>query len=272
MTAAGLDNLSGGRFVLGLGASGPNVVEGWHGLPYDAPLGRTREIIDICRSVWRRERLEFDGRYFHVPLTRPGGVAPAKPLKLIDRPVRPMIPVHLAALGPANVELAATVAEGWVPFLYIPERADVVWGEALARGRGKRAPELGELQIVAGGPMAIGSDVTQLRDRDRANLALYVGGSGTRDKNFYNTIVRQYGFEKEAAEVQDLYLDGRREEAAARLPEALLEGTSLIGDEAYLRDRVSAFRDQGVTVLQVEPIGVDPIGDLRRLRAVVDAA
>ena len=236
MTAAGLDNLSGGRFVLGLGASGPNVVEGWHGLPYDAPLGRTREIIDICRGVWRRERLEFDGKYFRLPLPRPGGAAPAKPLKLIDRPVRPRIPVHLAALGPANVELAATVAEGWVPFLYIPERADVVWGEALARGRGKRAPELGELQIVAGGPMAIGSDVTQLRDRDRANLALYVGGSGTRDKNFYNTIVRQYGFEKEAAEVQDLYLDGRREEAAARLPEALLEGTSLIGDEAYLRD------------------------------------
>jgi F420-dependent oxidoreductase-like protein len=271
MTAAGLDHLSGGRFILGLGASGPQVVEGWHGVPFDAPVGRTREIIDICRTVWRRERLDHQGPHYSVPLTS-GGRGLGKPLKLIDHPVRPDIPVYVAALGPANVELAATVANGWVPFLYIPERAERVWGEALSRGRAKRDPALGPLQIVAGGPLAIGADVTHLRDRDRDHLTLYVGGMGARGQNFYNSIVRQYGFEKEAAEVQDLYLAGRREEAAARLPDELLEGTSLIGDEAYIRDRLSAFREQGVTVLQVDPVGEDPVGDLRRLRTILDGS
>jgi F420-dependent oxidoreductase-like protein len=270
MTAAGLDFLSGGRFVLGLGASGPQVVEGWHGVPYDAPLGRTREIIEICRSVWRRDRLQVDGKHYQVPLPADRGTGLGKPLKLVDRPLRPTIPVHLAALGPANVELAAAVADGWVPFLYIPERADKVWGEALRRGAAERDAQLGQLQIVAGGPMAIGPDVTRLRERDRDHLTLYVGGMGARGKNFYNSIVQKYGFEQEAAEIQDLYLEGRREEAAARLPDALLEGTSLIGDEGYVRDRVAAYRDQGVTVLQVEPIGTDPLGDLRRLRSIVD--
>jgi F420-dependent oxidoreductase-like protein len=270
MTAAGLDFLSGGRFVLGLGASGPQVVEGWHGVPYDAPLGRTREIIEICRSVWRRERVEVSGKHYQVPLPPDRGSGLGKPLKLIDRPLRPSIPVHLAALGPANVELAASIAEGWVPYLYMPERADRVWGEALARGRAKRDPALGDLEIVAGGPMAIGDDVTHLRERDRDHLTLYVGGMGARGKNFYNAIAQQYGFEKEATEVQDLYLDGRREEAAAKLPGELLEGTSLIGDDAYLKDRVSAYREQGVTVLLVDPIGTDPLADLRRLRSIVD--
>jgi alkanesulfonate monooxygenase SsuD/methylene tetrahydromethanopterin reductase-like flavin-dependent oxidoreductase (luciferase family) len=168
------------------------------------------------------------------------------------------------------VELAASIAEGWVPFLYMPERADMVWGEALARGRAKRDPALGDLEIVAGGPMAIGDDVTALREHDRDHLTLYVGGMGARGKNFYNAIVQQYGFEKEAAEVQDLYLEGRREEAAAKLPGELLEGTSLIGDDAYLKDRVSAYREQGVTVLLVDPIGADPLADVRRLRSIVD--
>lgn len=269
MTAAGLDHLSGGRFILGLGASGPQVVEGWHGVSFDAPVGRTREIIDICRTIWRRERLEHEGPHYHLPLTS-GAAGAGKPLKLIDRPVRPEIPVYVAALGRANVELVAAVADGWVPFLYIPERASGVWGEALSRGRAKRAQQLSPLQIMAGGPFAIGGDVTQLRDRERDHLALYVGGMGSRGQNFYNSIVRQYGFEQEAAAVQDLYLAGRRAEAAARLPDALIEGTSLIGDEGYIRDRLSAYRDQGVTVLQVEPVGEDPLGDLRRLRALLD--
>jgi F420-dependent oxidoreductase-like protein len=270
MTAAGLDHLTGGRFALGLGASGPQVVEGWHGVPYDAPLGRTREIIEICRAVWRRERLDYRGRYYSVPLPPGQGTGLGKPLKLVDRPARQAIPVYLAALGPANVELAATVADGWVPFLYIPERAGPVWDEPLARGRARRDEQLGPLEIVAGGPMAIGPDVTGLRDRDRGHVALYVGGMGTRGKNFYNSLVRQYGFEAAAAEVQELYLAGKRDEAAAALPAELLEGTSLIGDTGYIRDRLSAFRDQGVTVLQVEPVGPDPLGDLRRLRALID--
>ena len=267
MTAAGLDHLSGGRFILGLGASGPQVIEGWHGVTFDAPVGRTREIIDICRTVWRRERLEHEGAHYHLPL--PAGAG--KPLKLIDHPVRPDIPVYVAALGPGNVELVASAADGWIPYLYVPERAGAVWAGALSRGQAKRERQLSPLEIVAGGPFAIGADVIQLRERERDHLALYVGGMGGRGQNFYNSILQQYGFEKEAAEVQDLYLAGRREEAAARLPDELVEGTSLIGDEGYIRDRLSAYRDQGVTVLQVEPVGDDPLGDLRRLRAVVDS-
>jgi F420-dependent oxidoreductase-like protein len=271
MTAAGLDHLTGGRFILGLGTSGPQVVEGWHGVPYHAPLGRTRQTIDICRTVWRRERLDYLGAHYQIPLPPPMGTGLGKPLKLIDRPLRPVIPIYLAALGPANVELAAAVAEGWVPFLYIPERASAVWDEALSRGRAKRDRQLGPLEIVAGGPMAIGADVARLRDHDRDHLALYVGGMGARGQNYYNSLVHRYGFEKEAAEVQDLYLAGRREEAAERLPDELLEGTSLIGDEGYIRDRLGAFRDQGVTVLQVEPIGQDPLADVRQLRAILDS-
>jgi F420-dependent oxidoreductase-like protein len=270
MTAAGLDHLSGGRFVLGLGASGPQVVEGWHAVPYDAPIARTREIVEICRKVWRREKLEHGGAKYPIPLPAGSGTGAGKPLKLIDRPVRDRIPIHLAALGPANVELAAELAEGWVPYLYVPERADRVWRESLDRGLAKRDHELGALDVTAAVPMAIGDDVTHLRDQDRAHLALYVGGMGPRGKNFYNTIAQRYGFEREAAEVQDLYLDGRRDEAAARLPAALLEGTSLIGDEAYVRDRLAAHEASGVTILQVDPIGVDPLSDLRRIRSLLD--
>ena len=269
MTAVGLDLVSDGRFVLGLGASGPQVVEGWHGVRYDAPVGRTREIIDICRAVWRRERLTNAGPHYPLPLPAERGTGLGKALKLIDTPVRPRIPIHLAALGPANVALTAELAEGWVPFLFVPELADRVWGEALAKGRADRHPDLGPLQIVAGGPMAIGPDVTHLRELDRDHLTLYVGGMGSKDQNFYNRIVTQYGFADQAARVQELYLAGRKAEAAAELPDALLEGTSLIGDEAYLRTRLAAYAAAGVTVLQVQPVGADPLADLARLKALI---
>ncbi len=268
MTAAGLDRVSKGRFTLGLGVSGPQVVEGWHGVVYDAPLGRTRDVIEICRKVWRRERLQHDGARYRIPLQ--GGTGLGKPLKIVDAPLRSRIPLYVAALGPANTELAAELAEGWVPFLYIPERADAVWGEPMARGAAKRSTELGRLEIVAGGPMAVGSDVVHKRELDRDHLALYVGGMGARDKNFYNTVVRKYGFEAEAREVQDLYLAGHREEAAAKLPDALLEGTSLIGDKSYLKDRLAAYREHGVTVIQVQPVGDDPVRDIRLFREILD--
>ena len=270
MTAAGLDFASEGRFLLGLGASGPQVIEGWHGVPYDAPLGRTREVVEICRKVWRRERLEHDGRYYQLPLPAEKGTGLGKPLKLISHPVRNRIPVWLAALGDKNVELAAEIADGWIPFLYLPDRAHLVWGDSLDRGRKKRDPSLGPLQILAGGPMAIGEDVTHLRDRARPNISLYVGGMGARGKNFYNNVARRYGFEDEATRIQDLYLDGRKDEAAAAVPEAMLEGSSLIGDEAYVRDKLRAYADAGVTILQIDPVGADPIADVRRLRALVD--
>jgi F420-dependent oxidoreductase-like protein len=269
MSAAGLDRLSGGRFCLGLGVSGPQVVEGWHGVPYDAPLARTRDVIAICRRVWRGERLVYDGERHSVPLDPARGTGLGKPLKIMDAPLRADIPIFLAALGPANTELAARTADGWVPYLYFPERADAVWGRPLPRGLTDRAPELGPLQIVAGGPIAIGADVADLRELDRAHLALYVGGMGRVGRNYYNTVVSRYGFADAARRVQDPYLDGHRDDAAAAIPDALLEGTSLIGDKAYLRDRLAAYRAQGVTVIQVQPVGRDPLGDLRLFRELL---
>src|ERR687894_888198 len=214
MTAARLDFVSGRRFTLGLGASGPQVIEGWHGVPYDAPLQRTREVVEICRQVWRRERLVHEGPRYRIPLPADQGTGLGKPLKLINTPVRERIPIMLAALGPKNVELAAEIAEAWEPIFFMPERADAVWGDALRAGKAKRDAELGDLQVICGGPVAIGEDVDHLHDRVRPALALYVGGMGAKGKNFYNDLARRYGFEAEAELVQDLYLDGRKDEAA----------------------------------------------------------
>src|ERR687890_2267361 len=176
MTAAGLDFVSDGRFTLGLGASGPQVIEGWHGVPYDAPLQRAREIVEICRQVWRGERLVHDGPKYTVPLPADQGTGLGKPLKLINQPVRERIPVLLAALGPKNVELAAEIAEAWEPIWFHPEKAAEVWGDSLAAGRAKRDPALGDLQVLVGVPVAVGDDVDAMHDRVRPALALYVGG------------------------------------------------------------------------------------------------
>src|SRR6266545_1228077 len=170
MTAAGMDYVSDGRFVLGIGASGPQVIEGWHGVPYDAPVGRTKEIIEICRSVWRRERLNYDGRHYKVPLPPGQGTGLGKPLKLINHPVRERIPIVVAALGPKNVEMTAELAEGWEPIFYLPEKATDVWGEARATGRAKRDPSLGPLDVVAQAPLAIGDDVEGLLEFGRPML------------------------------------------------------------------------------------------------------
>jgi F420-dependent oxidoreductase-like protein len=252
MTAAGLDYVSDGRFTLGLGASGPQVIEGFHGLPYDAPIGRTREIIEICRQVWRREPLAYQGKYYHLPLE--GGTGLGKPLKLVNRPVRERIPISLAALGPKNVELAAELAEAWMPVFYLPERSAGVWGEALAAGQARRDPSLGPLDVIASAPLAIGDDVTALRDLARPFLALYIGGMGARGRNFYNDLARRYGFEAEAKAIQDAYLDGRKAEAEALVPAELIERTSLIGSASYVAERVAAYRQAGVTTLSVSPI------------------
>ena len=257
MTAAGLDYVSGGRFNLGIGASGPQVIEGWHGVPYDAPLGRSREIIEVCRKVWARERLEYDGRYYQIPLPAGQGTGLGKPLKLINHPVRDHIPVILAAIGPKNTELAAELAEGWEPVFYLPEKAGQVWGDALAAGRAKRDSALGPLDVFAQAGLAIGDDVGAFIDLGRPMLALYVGGMGApRDKgpNFYFNLITRYGYGAEAEKIQDAYLSGRKDEAAGYVPAELIERISLIGPEGFVRDRVAALRESGVTTLNVSPL------------------
>jgi F420-dependent oxidoreductase-like protein len=256
MTAAGLDYVSGGRFVLGIGASGPQVIEGWHGVPYDAPIGRTREIIEICRSVWRRERLEHDGRYYQIPLPPGQGTGLGKPLKLINHPVRDRIPIVVAALGPKNVEMAAELAEGWEPIFFFPEKAADAWGEPLAAGAAKRDPALPPLDIIAQAALAIGEgpETTGLRDLSRPMLALYIGGMGARGRNFYNDLAVRFGYPQEAAAIQDAYLEGRKDEAAGLVPASLLEGVSLIGPRSLVAERIAAMREAGVTTLNVAPL------------------
>ena len=229
MTAAGLDYVSNGRFTLGIGASGPQVIEGWHGVPYDAPVGRTRELIEICRMVWRRERLSYDGRYYKLPLPADQGTGLGKPLKLINHPVRERIPIMVAAVGPKNVALTAELAEGWQPFFYLPEKAAEVWGEPVAEGMAKRDPALGPLDVVAQAPLMIGDDVTGYRDLARPFFALYVGGMGARGRNFYHTLAHRLGYGAAADRIQDAYLDGHKAEAETLVPAELLEQTSLIG-------------------------------------------
>ncbi|HEY2549758.1 MAG TPA: LLM class F420-dependent oxidoreductase [Streptosporangiaceae bacterium] len=256
MTAAGLDYVSGGRFVLGIGASGPQVIEGWHGVPYDAPVGRTREVIEICRAVWRRERLQYAGKHYTIPLPPDQGTGLGKALKLINHPVRDRIPIVVAAIGPKNVALAAELAEGWEPIFYLPEKAAEVWGAPLAAGRARRDPALGPLEVYSSAtPLAIGEDVRGLLDLGRPSLALYIGGMGARGQNFYNRLASQYGYEREAAAIQDAYLAGRKDEAAGLVPASLLDGLALIGPRSLVADRVAALRESGVTTLSVAPIG-----------------
>jgi F420-dependent oxidoreductase-like protein len=271
MTAAGIDYVSGGRFILGIGASGPQVIEGWHGVPYDAPIGRTREIIEICRKVWRRERLEYSGKYYTIPLPPDQGTGLGKALKLINHPVRDRIPILVAALGPKNVEMAAELAEVWEPIWFYPEKAAEVWGAALAAGKAKRDPSLPPLEVMpATASLAIGEDVTGLRELGRPMQALYIGGMGAKGRNFYNNLVVRYGYPGEAEAIQDAYLDGRKDEAAALVPATLLEKTSLIGPRSWVAERVAAFRESGVTSLNVAPIAPTHAERVRLIEQIRD--
>jgi len=265
-TAAGLDEISAGRAILGLGASGPQVIEGWHGVPYDRPVQRTREIVEICRMVWRRQEVRYDGRAIKLPLPADQGTGLGKALKILTHPVRDRIPVYIASMGERSVELTAELAEGWLPIFFVPEKADSVWGKPLQRGLLKRSPDLGSLEIAAGGPLAIGQGLEGLRDTARPQLALYIGGMGARQKNFYNDLARMYGYEREAVEIQDLYLGGQKRAAEAVVPTSLLEDLSLIGPEGYVKDRLAAFKAAGVTLLDVMPIGPDPLGDVAKVK------
>jgi F420-dependent oxidoreductase-like protein len=273
MTAAGLDYVSDGRYTLGIGASGPQVIEGFHGVRYDAPIARTREVIEICRAVWRREKLQYHGDHYEIPLPADRGTGLGKPLKLINKPVRERIPILIAALGPKNVELAAELAEGWQPIFFLPEKAHDVWGNALAAGQSKRDAALGDLEVFAGPTLAIGENVEPLREIVKPHLALYIGGMGAKGKNFYHTLATRYGYGPQADRIQELYLAGDKEAAAKAVPDELVRDVSLIGTPGFVKERIAAFREAGVTTLNVAPVAAtanERVKLIETLRGLVD--
>ena len=276
MTAAGLDYVSNGRFILGLGASGAQVIEGFHGMPYDKPMQRTKEYIEVCREVWKREKpLTYAGKTVQVPLPAGQGTGLGKALKLINHPVRSDIPVWWASLMGKSVEATAEVANGWMPIFFYPEKFEQVWGSALAAGLAKRDPSLGAMDIQAGGMLGIdesltGDDQQKVLDFARPSTALYVGGMGARGKNFYNDICKAYGYEQEAVEIQDLYLDGKKAEAAAKVPAEWLLNSHLVGPKSFVKERLAAYKQAGVTVLQVMPVGQDAVKQVETLRSLID--
>jgi len=257
MTAATLDMMSDGRFLLGLGASGPQVSEGWYGEVYGKPLGRTREYVEILRKVWAREApLEHHGEHYDIPYTGPGASGLGKPLKIIVHPRAGGIPIYIASIGPKNVELTAEIADGWLPIFYSPTKSDAVWGESLARGFAKAGGGKGfaDLDVAATVSVLVGDDVAALRDKVKPMVALYVGGMGAKGKNFYNDLACRYGYEGVAAEIQDLYLSGKKAEAIALVPDDLVDDTCLIGPRERIADRLAAWRESPVSTLVVTAV------------------
>jgi len=249
MTAMTLDALSGGRFLLGLGLSGPQVVEGWHGVPYGKPLTRTREYVEIVRKAIAREApLEHDGVEYSIPYRGDDATGLGKPLKSILHPVRSAIPIYLAAIGPRNVALAAEIADGWLPIFYSPEREDV-FNAHLDASLSEHGRDPDGFDIATSVPVAMGDDVAACRDLLRPYFALYVGGMGARDRNFYKQLVERYGWEAEAQRIQDLYLDGKKAEAAAAVPDAMVDEMALVGPVEALVDRLAAWKASRVGTL-----------------------
>jgi len=249
MTAATLDHLSRGRLILGLGVSGPQVVEGWHGVAYGKPLGRAREYVAIVRAILRRERpLEHHGEHYDIPLT--SGTGLGKPIKLILHPLRPDVPIYLAAIGPRNVALAAEIADGWLPIFFSPYRKNV-FQDALAEGFARRSPDLGgsPFEIAPTVSVVLGDDVAACQAAVKPLLALYLGGMGARGRNFYFDLACRYGYEQAALKVQDLYLSGKKDEAAASIPEALVDEVALCGPRSRIAERLQAWKEAGVTTL-----------------------
>jgi F420-dependent oxidoreductase-like protein len=252
MTAATLDLMSGGRFLLGLGLSGPQVVEGWHGQPYGKPLAKTREYVEIVRTILRREApLEHHGAHYDIPYTGPGATGLGKPLKIIVHPRRADIPVYLAAIGPKNVELCAEIADGWLPIFFSPYRFRETYGAAIDGGfaRAGRAKSLADFDVAPTVAVLVGDDVQALRDAVKPMVALYVGGMGARGKNFYNDLACRYGFGAAAKTIQDLYLDGKKGDAIAEVPDDLVDEIALVGPRARIADRLDAWRDSGITTM-----------------------
>ncbi len=255
MTAATLDLLSGGRFLMGLGTSGPQVVEGWHGQEWGKPLGKTREYVEIVRSVLRRERLEHRGEHYEIPIA--GGTGLGKPLKLMARPLRAEIPIYLAAISPKAVEQAFEIADGWLPIFWAPSKARDVFPLERARDGFDVAPSV---------PAVVTDDVESGREALKQYYSFYIGGMGARSKNFYNDLFARYGYEAEAREIQELFLSGRQVEAASKVPDSFVDEVALVGSVDRMRERLDAFRESGATTLLVST------RDVKTLRAVAEAA
>lgn len=270
MTAATLDTLSGGRFRLGLGVSGPQVSEGWHGVRFEKPLTRTREYVAIVKMALARERVRFEGEFFTLPL--PDG--PGKALTLTVHPVREHIPIYLAAIGPKNLELAGEIADGWLAIFYAPEYGHELMA-SLGAGRAKAGRDMSDFDVVPTVPVVIGDDIDACANQIRAYAALYIGGMGSRDKNFYNQLASRMGFEEAAQVIQDKYLDRDYAGAAAAVPLEFIEQTALIGPAERIRDRLSAYQDAGVTTLTIAPSAAtfeDRLQTVRRMPELMEAA
>jgi F420-dependent oxidoreductase-like protein len=262
MTAMTLDALSGGRVLLGLGLSGPQVVEGWHGVPYGKPLTRTREYVEIVRAVIAREApLSYDGREYQIPYRGEDATGLGKPLKSILHPVRDRIPIYLASIGPKNVRLTAEVADGWLPIFYSPER-EAMYLEHLDAGFADAGRDGADFDIAPTCYVAMGDDVDACRDLLRPMFALYVGGMGARGRNFYFDLACRYGFEAEATRIQDLYLDGKKAEAAAAVPDALVDECALVGPLDRIVDRLEVWKASRVGTLilgTMQPEVLEPL-------------
>lgn len=265
MTAATLDLLTGGRMLLGLGVSGPQVVEGWHGVPYGKPLVRTREYIDIVRAILRREKpLEHHGEHYDIPVR--GGSGLGKPLKLILHPLRPNIPIYLAAIGPKNVALAAEIADGWLPVFFSPEHVDIFRAsldEGFARAGGK---DPAAFDIAPTVPVQLGDDVESCRNAVKPFLALYIGGMGARERNFYFNLACRYGYEEAAVKIQDLFLQGQKGEAIGAVPDKLVDEVALCGPKERIADRLAAWQKCGITTM------ICGCFDMDALRAMAELA
>jgi F420-dependent oxidoreductase-like protein len=268
MTAAGLDAVSRGRFTLGIGASGPHVVEAWHGMSFQRPVARTRRVIDACRVIWREERYSF-------PSSEAGTAAATErtPLKLMQHPLRERIPIFVASIGAANVAMTAEVADGWLPVFFWPERAQGVWSAALQGGRAKRPSTLAELEIATSTVVAIDGDHEKARRRYATTIAHYIGGMGPPGENYYFDLTCRYGYADEACAIQAAYRAGDRRAAADFVPEELVDGLSLIGPRDAVAARVEAFRAAGVTTLNVVPMGRDlqeRVDQISMIRSILD--
>jgi F420-dependent oxidoreductase-like protein len=266
MTAATLDTLSGGRFRLGLGVSGPQVSEGWHGVPFAKPLARTREYVDIVNLALSRQRVRYDGQSYQLPL--PDG--PGKALHLMVHPVREHIPIYLASIGPKNLELTGEIADGWLGVLFMPKFADELLAQ-LAAGRAKVGKTLAGFDVVPSVPISVGEDLDACATPVRPYAALYIGGMGSREQNFYNDLAVRMGYRAEAAAIQDLYLRRLYDEAAAAVPAELVDATSLLGPTDRIAERMAEFAAAGVTTLTISPYGTTLADRLRTLTLALDA-